>query len=214
MRALALLLLAAPAASVSAAPYEISVGSSTRALPGADPVTADSLVGGGVGLGRRLDLDLPSHFELWAEASSLWSGATGAMFQTLTTNLFDVTLTAGAHLRYHPFRDIAIGGALALGYQHASLSIEDTMGHTASDTAWGPVARASLQLDVLAVDRPGFALGLRAELGYLAAAGIAMTPVEDRSDSSDTLHIPMQEASVGHLDLGGPFFTFGLVSQF
>ena len=211
MRALALLLLATPAA---AAPYELSVGSSVRALPGADPVTADSLAGGGVGLGRQIDIELPRHLELWAEASSLWSGASGAMFQTLTTHLFDVTLTAGAHLRYHAYRNVAVSGALALGYQHASLSIKDTMDHTASDTAWGPVARASLQVDVLAVDRPDFALGLRGELGYLAAAGIAMTPAEQRTDSADTLHIPMQEASVGHLDLGGPFFTISLVSQF
>jgi len=211
MRALALLLLAAPAA---AAPYEISVGSSVRALPGADPVTADSLAGGGVGLGRRLDLDLPHRLELWAEASSLWSGAHGAMFQTLTTHVFDLTLTAGAHLRYRPLRNIAVGGALALGYQHASLSIDDMNGHDASDTGWGPVARASVQLDVLAVDLPQFALGLRGEFGYLAAAGIAMTPSEARSDSADTLHIPMQEASVGHLDLGGPFFSISVVSQF
>ena len=41
-----------------------------------------------------------------------------------------------------------------------------------------------------------------------------MTPTEQRSDSSDTLHIPMQEASVGHLDLGGPFFTISVISQF
>ena len=214
MRASILLLLAGFAGSAAAAPYELSVGSSVRALPGADPVTADSLAGGGLGLGRRLDLDLPNHLELWTEASSLWSGAHGAMFQTLTTHVFDVTLTAGAHLRYHAFRNVAVSGALAIGYQHASLSIKDTMDHTASDTGWGPVARASLQVDVLAVDRPDFALGLRGELGYLAAAGIAMTPTEQRTDSSDTLHIPMQEASVGHLDLGGPFFTISLVSQF
>ncbi|MEO6774061.1 MAG: hypothetical protein ABI467_13765 [Kofleriaceae bacterium] len=214
MRAFVLLLLAAPAAAASAAPYELSVGSSVRGLPGADPVTADDLSGGGVGLGRRLELELPAHLELWTEASSLWSGANGAMFQTLTTRVFDLTLTAGAHVRYHALRNLAVSGALAIGYQHASLSIEDTMGHTASDTAWGPVARASVQLDVLAVDRPAFALGLRGELGYLAAAGIAMTPTERRTDSSDTLHIPMQEASVGHLDLGGPFFTISVLSQF
>ena len=213
MRALALLLLAAPITAM-AAPYELSAGSSVRALPGADPVTADSLAGGGVGLGRRIDVDLPRHLELWADASSLWSGASGAMFQTLTTHLFDVTLTAGAHVRYHAYRNVAVSGALGLGYQHASLSIKDTMDHTASDTAWGPVARASLQLDVLAVDRPDFALGLRGELGYLAAVGIPMTPTEQRSDSADTLHIPMQEASVGHLDLGGPFFTISVISQF
>ncbi|MEO8549177.1 MAG: hypothetical protein ABI678_04370 [Kofleriaceae bacterium] len=211
----ALVCLALLAGTAAAAPNEITFGSNVRALPHADPVTPDSLAGGGLGIGRRLDLfALPHHLELWADTGIVWSGATGQMFQTLQTDLFDMTITAGGHLRYHPFRALAVSGALAVGYQHASLSIEDTAGHTASDTGWGPVARASLQADLMVVDMRRFALGLRAELGYLAAAGIELVPHDERSGSADTLYLPMQEASLGHLDLGGPYFNFGLFSQF
>jgi hypothetical protein len=210
-----LTLLTLPTGTAAAAPNEITFGSNVRALPNADPVTPDSLAGGGLGLGRRLDLlSLPRHFELWADAGILWQGATGQMFQTLATDLFDMTITAGGRLRYHPFRALAVSGALAVGYEHASLSIEDTAGHTASDTGWGAVARASIQADLMVVDLRRFSLGFRAELGYLTASGIELIPHDERSGAADTLYLPMQEASLGHLDLGGPYFNFGLFSQF
>lgn len=213
MRALACLL--ALAGTAAAAPNEVTFGSNVRALPNADPVTPDSLAGGGLGIARRLDVvALPRHLELWADAGILWSGATGQMFQTLQTDLFDMTLTAGAHVRYHPFRAVAVSGVLAVGYEHASLSIEDTAGNVASDTGWGAVARASLQADLMVVDFPRFALGFRAELGYLKASGIELVPHGERSGDADTLYLPMQEASLGHLDLSGPYFNFGLFSQF
>lgn len=210
-----LLCLALLASTAVAAPNEITFGSNVRELPNADPVTPDSLAGGGLGLGRRLDLvPLPNHLELWADAGILWSGATGTMFQTLQTDLFDTTITAGGRLRYHPFKALAVSGVLAVGYQHASLSIQDTAGHTASDTGWGAVARASIQVDLVALDFKRFGLGLRAELGYLAASGIELVPREERSADADTLYLPMQEASLGHLDLSGAYFNFGLFSQF
>jgi hypothetical protein len=212
----ALLFVSLLAAPVAAAPAdELTFGSQVRALPSnsADALTGDSLVGPGLGLGRALAIDLPARFALWADAGIGWAGAKGSMFHTLGTDLFDMTLTAGAHLRYRPYRNLAVGAGVALGAQHASLDITDSMGNTASDTGWGAIARASLQVDLLAVDLPRFALGLRGEVGYLAASGIELVPRQDRSDG-DTLYIPMQEASLGHLDLGGPFATIGLVSQF
>ena len=136
------------------------------------------------------------------------------MFSVLGTDLFDTTITAGLHLRYQPIRNIGISAGVAIGAQHASLSITDTMAHTASDTAWGAVARASTQVDLLAIDLPRFSFGLRAELGYLFSQGIELVPTEQRTDAADTLHIPMSEASLGHLNLGGAFINIGLVSQF
>jgi hypothetical protein len=136
------------------------------------------------------------------------------MFTVLATDLFDTTITAGVHLRYRPVRNIGVSAGIAIGAQHASLSITDTMDHTASDTAWGAVARASTQIDLLAIDLPRFSFGLRMELGYLFSQGIELTPTEQRTDDADTLHIPMSEASLGHLDLGGAFINVGLVSQF
>lgn len=195
---------------------EVELGSTTRAMrsSSADALTGDSLVGGGIDIGRRLVIDLPRRFSLWSDAGVTWSGATGEMFSVLATDLFDTTLTAGLHLRYTPVRNLAVSAGVAIGAQHAELSITDSMGHVASDAAWGAVARASIKLDLLAVDFTRFACGVRIELGYLASQGIALVPTEQRTDDADTLHIPMSEASLGHLDLGGAFIHVGLVSQF
>jgi hypothetical protein len=210
------LILVVLAGTASAGNNEVSFESTTRSLrsSSADAVTGDSLVGGDVGIGRALGVELPRHFTLWSDAGITWSGATGTMFSVLATDLFDTTITAGLHLRYRPIRYVAISAGIAIGAQHASLSITDSMDHTASDTAWGAVARASMKLDLLAVDLPRFSFGVRAEFGYLLSQGIELVPTEQRTDDSDTLHIPMSEASLGHLDLGGAFFNIGLVSQF
>ena len=40
-------------------------------------------------------------------------------------------------------------------------------------------------------------------------AELGVLPMDDT-----TLHIPVTEASVGHLDLSGQYLTFGIVSQF
>jgi hypothetical protein len=204
------------AGTASAGDNEVSFESTTRSLrsSSADAITGDSLVGGGVGIGRALGVELPRHFTLWSEAGITWSGATGSMFTVLATDLFDTTITAGLHLRYQPIRNVAVSAGVAIGAQHASLSITDSMDHTASDTAWGAVARASTKIDLLAIDRPRFSIGVRAEFGYLFSQGIELVPTEQRTDDADTLHIPMSEASLGHLDLGGAFFNIGLVSQF
>ena len=56
---------------------------------------------------------------------------------------------------------------------------------------------------------------MRAELGYIAATATALTATSDRGDGDgDTLRLPMNESSLGHLDLGGRFFGFSILSQF
>lgn len=212
-----LLCLMILAGTAHAGDNEVSFGSNARALrsSSADAVTGDSLLGGSLGFGRALHtIELPRHFTLWSDVGLTWSSASGSMFTVLATDLFDTTITAGLHVRYRPVRNVGVSAGVAIGAQHASLSITDTMDHTASDTAWGAVARASTQIDLLAVDLPRFAIGLRVELGYLFSQGIELIPTEKRTDAADTLHIPMQEASLGHLDLGGAFINIGLVSQF
>jgi hypothetical protein len=214
MRALLIVMLLATMAS--AGNDELTFGSNIRALRSnsADAVTGDSLVGGGLGLGRALELGLPHHLTVWTDAGITWSGASGSMFSVISTDLFDMTITAGTHLRYQPVHNLAVAAGVAVGAQHASLSLTDSMNHTASDTAWGAVARAALQIDLLAIDLPRFSFGLRGEFGYLAAQGIELVPTQQRTDSSDTLHIPVTEASLGHLDLSGLYANIGLVAQF
>ena len=140
-----LLLVVLLAGTAHAGDNEVSFGSTARALrsSSADAITGDSLVGGGVGIGRALGVELPRRLTLWSDAGISWSGATGTMFSVLGTDLFDTTITAGLHLRYQPIRNIGISAGVAIGAQHASLSITDTMAHTASDTAWGALALSS-----------------------------------------------------------------------
>jgi hypothetical protein len=139
-----------------------------------------------------------------------WASADGTMFQTLTTHMFDTMLTAGARLRYTPYRFVAVSAGLALGAQHESVQLIDSADN-ASDTGWGALARGSLQADLLASSQR-IAFGLRFEVGYVAATGVALTPKQERS--GDMLTIPVTNASIGHLDLSGPYMNIGLVAQF
>src|SRR5258706_5401829 len=161
----ALLLLALMTATASAdGDNEIYAGSSTRALrsSSADALTGDALVGGGVGIARGLDVDVRDHMRVWATADVTWMSADGTMFQTLTTHMFDTMLTAGARLRYTPYRFCALSAGVALGAQHESVRLIDSADN-ASDTGWGALARGSLQADVVA-NSATLVFGLRFEV--------------------------------------------------
>ncbi len=213
MRALLCLLLLPSIASADG--HEITFGTDARAMrsSSADALTGDALVGAHLELGRALDLGLPHHLVVWADADAIWSGAKGTMFDEFATTLFSTTLTGGLRLRYQPIRNLGISAGVAFGAQHASLTLTDSTDHEADDGAWGAVARASVKLDLLAVDKPKFGLGIRGELGYLAAQGVELVPKQQRADDG-TLYIPMTEASLGHLDLGGPYVNISLLTQF
>jgi hypothetical protein len=212
----ALLFLLLAAGSAHASDNEVAFGSGTRALrsSSADAITGDSLVGVDVELARALPLELPHHLTLWADTDVAWAGATGTMFTVLSTDLFTTLLTAGLHLRYQPSRWVALSAQVAVGAEHASLSITDSTSHVASDGAWGAVARAALKLDVLAVALPRFKFGMRLDAGLIASQGIELVPTEQRTDDPDTLHIPMSEASLGRLNLGGAYLDISFITQF
>jgi hypothetical protein len=208
----AILLLVLMTASAAAGDNEISAGSSTRALrsSSADALTGDALVGGGVAIARGLDVDVRDDMRVWATADMTWMSADGTMFQTLTTHMFDTMLTAGARLRYTPYRFCALSAGVALGAQHESVRLIDSADN-ASDTGWGALARGSLQADLLA-DSQHFAFGLRFEVGYVEATGVGLTPKQERT--GDMLTIPVTSATIGHLDLSGPYVNVGLLAQF
>jgi hypothetical protein len=220
MRAILLLVLLTtllPPLAAHANDNELSAGSSTRSLrsSSADALTGDALVGGGIGIARGLDVgsaagDVRDHMRLWATSDITWASADGTMFQTLSTHMFDTMLTAGARLRYTPYRFVAMSAGLALGAQHESVRLIDSSDN-ASDTGWGAVARGSLQADLMA-ESQHISFGLRFEVGYVAASGVGLTPKQERT--GDMLTIPVTEASIGHLDLSGPYMNVGLVAQF
>ncbi|HEX8106972.1 MAG TPA: hypothetical protein VF516_04545, partial [Kofleriaceae bacterium] len=149
---------------------------------------------------------------LWAEAGLVTGSADGTMFQSLSTAIDELGLTAGLAARYHLHRRITAGARVALGAQRVRAAITDSTGTTAYDHAWGAMASAAAALDVFITTPPRFGLGFRLEAGYVAAQGIALTLHTDRPD--DAIPLAMTELSLGHLDLSGPTASLSLLGQF
>jgi len=212
----AFLLVGAAAAPARAGDRnQLTLGSWYRALrsPSANAVTADNLSGGELAYARDLALQPVPRLAVWAQGSFTWAGVQGRMFQTLDTDASVLGLSAGGRARYRLHERVAAGARLDLGAARTRLHLEDAMGRTAEDARWGAIATAALGLDLLAIAGPRFALGARLELGYTTAAAPALTASPGGGDD-DAILLPMREASLGHLDLGGRWFGVSVVSQF
>ena len=193
--------------------YELSVGSSARALrsPSANALTDRNLGGAAFGCARDLGIAL-GPASVWAEAGVTTGSADGAMFQTLSTQLDTLDLAGGLRARVPLHRLITASARVELGAQRVRIDIADHAGTSASDHGWGRMASAGAALDLVA--RPGarFGFGVRVEIGYVMAQAISLTP--HRLIASDVLMLAMTDAALGKLDLGGPTLGASLVGQF
>ncbi|MGN6106452.1 MAG: hypothetical protein ACTHU0_15205 [Kofleriaceae bacterium] len=194
---------------------ELSIGSYSRALrsSSANALTEDSLGGGTLAYARRLAFAPLPRLALWASGTFAWGGADGQMFQTLSTELDTVAFTAGARARYAVHPRLAAHARLELGTLRAGLELRDPMGRTASDARWGAAGTAALGVELFPIAHPSVSLGIQLELGYAATSGIALTPSANRADDG-TLRLPVERASLGELDLGGPFFGASVIGLF
>ncbi len=221
MRAMTGLVLTAAAATATATAHadtnrdELWFGGGTRALrtPSANALTADNLDGASFGYARDLGVGVASlpGLAVWAEAGMTTGSAKGTMFQTMATDLGALGFTGGLRVRYPLHRLIAASVRAELGAQRVDLGITDHAS-SASDNGWGTIGAAGVALDGFALARPPFGIGVRAELGYVMAQAIALTPHGD--DGGDALRLAMTAASLGSLDLSGPTFAVSLVGQF
>jgi hypothetical protein len=195
---------------------EVSFGAAARALrsPSANALTGSNLDGAAFGLardiGRDLAIDSLHDLSLWAEAGLVSSSATGTMFQSLSTSIDGLAITAGLGARYRLHRLLGVNLHAGVGAQRARVAITEGPA-TAYDHAWGVLAEGSAAVDIFAVRRP-FGLGLRLEAGYALAQGIALTPHTDHPD--DTRPLAMVSASLGRLDLSGPSAALSAFGQF
>ncbi|HEV7554857.1 MAG TPA: hypothetical protein VGO00_05330, partial [Kofleriaceae bacterium] len=142
---------------------EITYGGWDRALraPSADATTGDSLGGGELMYARALDVPIADHLRVWAEAGMTFGGATGEMFQTMDTSISTFAFIAGAHVRYSFARDyIAVGAHLDAGTARTSLKLTDD-DTTLSDSGWGALAMAAIDVDLYAYRSRRFSIGLR-----------------------------------------------------
>lgn len=204
------------AATAHAERNELAFGGSARALrtTSANALTDDGLGGGTLAYARRLDLELLPGLELWPEAAFGWGAAWGTMFQTIETELDTLSFTLGARARYMVWRrHVAATARVDLGTVRAAVALRDANGRGAADHGWGATTSAAAGLELYVIRKPTFGLGVRFELGAVAASPIELTakPVEDRGDM---LSLDTMATSLGSLNLSGPFFATSLVGQF
>jgi hypothetical protein len=194
---------------------EVWFGGGSRALrsASANALTADNLAGASLGYGRELGLTVVPDLSVWAVADLAIGAAQGTMFHTLSTEVSALGVTGGLRARYRIHRRIAASARGELGAQRIALGIADHAAQaSASDHGWGTMASVGAALDVCALARPRFGFGLRAELGYVMARAIELTP---RGEAGGTaLRLAMADVPIGSLDLSGPTFVVSLVGQF
>jgi hypothetical protein len=213
---IAVFVIAGSAGLAHAGNNELSLGSTSRALrsTSANAVTAESLSGGALAYARDLQLDvLVPGLALWAEGTFAWGDARGMMFQTLSTELDALVLTAGGRAHYALHARVVASARVGLGFSRAALAIRDANGRGAADSGWGAATTGGLGLELRAIDRPQLTLGLRLEVGYTLTSAVAFTAMPPSSDDG-TLQLPMTTAGLGSLDLSGSQLAVSLVSQF
>jgi hypothetical protein len=225
-RAVSRIALAAAAAATAAAAgahadtnrNELSLGGTARALrsSSANAITPDNLAGVSLGAAHDLGLALRPQLALWAEAGLTTGTASGVMFQSLSTDLDELGLTGGLAARYRVHRLIAVSARVALGAQRIHLRVgvpsSSSSSSSQSGDAWGATASAGAALDVFATARPPFGLGVRLELGYVAAQSVGLTLHRDMSDLPSPL--ALRDFMLGRVDLSGPSAAVSLLGQF
>jgi hypothetical protein len=195
---------------------ELSLGSTIRALrtDSANAVTEDSLGGIQAGYAHGLGIELLPRLELWATGTFGWGNATGRMFQTLDTEVSTHAFMVGGRARLAIRGYLSATARLDVGTARAAVALRDDMNHTAQDAGWGAITQGALGLELdLVRTSSKFSLGLRAELGYVAASPIELTATPE-SGSDGTLELDMVAASLGSLNLSGKVFAIGLSSHF
>jgi len=215
MRAILILILLAGTARADVH-HEALFGSHIRALrtSSANALTDDSLAGPVFGYAYRLPLQVLPKLELWGTASLLFGFGDGEMFQTLTTNIDTLQMTGGLRARYVFWRGyVAANARVDLGAQRIDVTLADMEDHTASDVGWGATSTAALGVELNLLALRAFSLGLRAELGYVANQGIGLT-AKSKGAPEDTIELDRMAASLGHLDLGGRYFSFTVTTRF
>jgi hypothetical protein len=205
----AILLAASPA---FAGDNELTLGTTSRSLrtASANAVTSENLGGVQLTAARQIHLDLMANLQIWGAVGFVHASAEGELFG-MPTDLDAIDVTFGGNARYELHPHFALVARLDAGPSRTSLSIEG-LGHTVSDARWGASTTGALGVDALLVAYPRFSLGARFELGYTVHSAPALSPVE--GSQGHMLELSESQASVGHLDLGGRYVAFSLLSQF
>jgi hypothetical protein len=214
---LSTLALIAAAAPAHADDWQVGIGTSLRhhGSPSLDPLAADdSHSAFAIGGGRRLPgLDVAG-FQLGADLQLEVGSIDGVTFQRIDTHTGLITGLAGARAERRLSRRWSALARVALGVTRVNVELRDAGSATGlADRRWAGTAYlgGGIDLAVLGADRDR-GLGLRAEVGYLAA-----TPVDLHARASGGTPpnpIPAQETDLGRLDVSAWVLRIGAVGRF
>lgn len=205
----AIVLAASPA---FAGNNEITLGSTSRSLrtASANAVTSENLGGVQLTAARQIHLDLMTNLQIWGAVGFVHTSAEGELFG-MPTDIDAIDVTFGGNARYELHPHFALVGRLDVGPSRTELAIEGN-GHSVADSRWGASATAALGADAFLIAYPRFSLGARFELGYTMRSAPALSPMGGAH--GDMLELSESQASIGHLDLGGRYVAFSVISQF
>jgi hypothetical protein len=172
------------------------------------------MAGGHLAYMRRLGAPIENvpALELWIGGGIAGGSADGTLFQTITTGISSFTMYGMARARYRLMRYVRASARAAVGGSRASVDLTDQAGQKVSDSGWSALASGALGVEVTSREDRRATIGLRLELGYTRVTGASVAPVADVPDN--TIRLKMSQASIGHLDLSGPFLSFSLISSF
>ncbi len=197
----------------SAETYELAIGSHFRSLrsTSANAVASDELVGGTLGVARRLPILAVGRLETWATAGYVSGEIDGGLFGTMSTEIDLDQLAAGGRVRYRVNRIVALSSRLEVGAARTELRLSGNHGEVA-DAGWAPLATAALGAEVHGRLGRRFSLGARLEAGYTFAGAPELAPRAERDTSMITLS--EHQAPIGRLDLSGRMIALTVLGQF
>jgi hypothetical protein len=205
--------------------FELSLGSAARIMPSdsVDALTEDQLtlfsMTGALAIDR---IQVPFFNRFSIEGTFEAGGMSGTTFQALETNTSVFLWALGARLSRDLSERLSIHGRANLGIARVGLTISDQIMDSPilGDTSYTGTAYLGAASDFLLATRRRagghrFALGLRAEVGYLAALPTDLHARPDDSGRDEgTIVIPETAASLGTLNLSAWSLRVGVVGRF
>lgn len=204
--------------------YDLSLGSSTRRMTSSsvDALSDGSMVAFSMTAAMALNgVRVPFVDRVYLDGTFEAGAMNGTSFQTLDTHTSLISTALGARLGRDLSARWSVHGRASLGLARVGVTLSDSFmgGPTLGDAGWTGTAYVGAVSDYLVAERRGsqsasFGLGLRVELGYLAALPkqLDARPDVDRPDGA--ILIPETAASLGDLDLSSFNLRVGMFGRF
>lgn len=220
------LIATGPTNTAHADQLDLSIGSAVRwtHTSSADALSSDDSFGffsinGGYHLDR---IRLPG-FELILDGTIERGALSGTTFRRLRSDVSLWSFQVGARARRELASRLSVFGRATLGLQRATVELSDDFvyGRAMKNKGSAGTVYLGVGAEVLPFrkphrdgDRRTVSVGLRFEVGYLAASSFEVRAHPDDDGDPDAIRIPSTVSSLGQLNLSSLAFRFGLVGRF